>query len=106
MGQVWGWIAVGLGQLVSWPQILKLRCERGEGISLMSYGIVMVSMSLYLLHAISIGDTVTIVSVPLSLVPNLLIAAVLVRRRTTGAELRAVARGACKDRVKEGADHA
>jgi MtN3 and saliva related transmembrane protein len=98
MGDVVGWISVGLGQLVSWPQVWKLRCERGDGISLLSYAIVMVSMSLYLLHGIAIGDAVTIASVPLSLIPNLLITVLLVRRRATGADPRAVSRGACSGR--------
>ena len=95
MGDIAGWVSVGLGQLVSWPQVLKLRCEPGEGISLASYGVVLVSMTLFLIHGIAISDAVTIVSVPLALVPNLLIAAMLISRRKNNAEPRAVARGAC-----------
>ncbi|HZC99566.1 MAG TPA: hypothetical protein VFA46_05060 [Actinomycetes bacterium] len=98
MGEIAGWVSVGLGQLVSWPQVLKLRCERGEGVSLLSYGIVLVSMSLYFIHGIGIGDTVTMVAVPLSLVPNVLIAATLLRRRLPSATPRAVARGSCNQR--------
>jgi MtN3 and saliva related transmembrane protein len=81
LGELTGWTSVALGQLVSWPQVMKLRRERGEGVSLASYAIVLVSMSLFLVHAVSIGDTVSTVSVPLSLIPNVLIAATLVRRR-------------------------
>ena len=81
LGELSGWTSVALGQLVSWPQVLKLRRERGEGVSLASYAIVLVSMSLFLVHAVSIGDAVSTVSVPLSLIPNVLIAATLVRRR-------------------------
>jgi uncharacterized protein with PQ loop repeat len=74
-------VSVGLGQLVSWPQVLKLRCEPGEGISLASYRVVLMSMTLFLIHRIAISDAVTIVSVPLALVPNLLITAMLISRR-------------------------
>ena len=77
MGEIVGWMSVGLGQLVSWPQVLKLRCNRGEGVSLLSFSIVLVSMSLAWLHAVAIGDDVTIVAVPVSLVPNALIAGTL-----------------------------
>jgi MtN3 and saliva related transmembrane protein len=90
-----GWVSVGLGQLVSWPQVLKLRCESGEGISLASYAIVLVSMTLFLMHGITISDAVTIVSVPLALVPNLLIAGILIARRNSSGPPRAIARGAC-----------
>lgn len=38
-------------------------------------------MLLYLAHAMSIHDVVTMVAVPLSLLPNVMIASVLVRRR-------------------------
>jgi len=85
MGELAGWISVGLGQLVSWPQVLKLRCERGDGVSLASYAIVLVSMSLFFVHAVAIGDRVAMVSVPLSLIPNALIAVTLARRRRTGS---------------------
>lgn len=81
MGEVAGWASVVLGQLVSWPQVWKLRRERGEGVSLLSYGLLLVSMLLYLSHAVSIHDVVTMVAVPLSLLPNVVIASVLVRRR-------------------------
>ena len=95
MTEIAGWASVALGQIVAWPQLLKLRCERGDGISLISYAVVLVSTSLFFVHALGIGDVVTIVSVPLSLVPNVVIAVVLLRRRTSGAEPRAVVRGAC-----------
>jgi hypothetical protein len=69
------WGDRGLGerdarQLVSWPKVLTLHCEWGDGVSLASYAIVLVSMSLYLVHATAIGDTVAIVSIPLSLIPT------------------------------------
>jgi len=67
LGELTGWTSVVLGQLVSWPQVLKLRRERGDGVSLASYAIVLVSMSLFLVHAVSIGDTISMVSVPVSL---------------------------------------
>jgi uncharacterized protein with PQ loop repeat len=85
LGELSGWTSVALGQLVSWPQVLKLRRERGDGVSLASYAIVLVSMSLFLVHVVAIGDTVSTVSVPLSLIPNAVIAVTLVRRRRTGA---------------------
>ena len=85
LGEITGWASVALGQLVSWPQVLKLRRERGDGVSLASYAIVLVSMSLFLVHAVAIGDPISMVSVPLSLIPNVMIAATLVRRRRTGA---------------------
>lgn len=88
MGDVYGWIGLMLGQIVAWPQVLKLRRERGSGISLLSYALLLVSMSLYLAHAIEIRDTVTIVSVPLAFVPNVLIAVTLVRRRIAGPPAR------------------
>ena len=50
-----------------------------------SYAIVLVSMSLFLVHAVAIGDSISMVSVPLSLIPNVLIAATLARRRLTRA---------------------
>ena len=95
MGEIAGWLSVGLGQLVSWPQVLKLRCEQGDGVSLVSYAIVLVSMSLFLIHAFAIGDPISMVSVPLSLIPNVLIAVTLVRRRRTGAVSRAMKSGSC-----------
>src|SRR3954452_5993791 len=70
-----------LGQVVSWAAVLKLRRERGDGVSLASYAIVNVSMTLFFLHAIGIGDPVSMVSVPVSMVPNVLIATTLLRRR-------------------------
>jgi uncharacterized protein with PQ loop repeat len=93
--EIAGWASVVLGQLVSWPQLMKLRCDRGDGVSLASYAIVLGSMSLFLVHAIAIGDPVATVSVPLSLVPNAAIAVTLARRRMTGAVPKAVATGAC-----------
>jgi uncharacterized protein with PQ loop repeat len=97
LGELAGWASVALGQLVSWPQVIKLRRERGEGVSLASYAIVNVSMTLFFVHAIGIGDTVSMVSVPVSMVPNVLIATTLLRRRrgmTTreGAPRRVVGR--------------
>ena len=74
----------GARQLVSWPQVLTLHCEWGDGVSLASYAIVLVSMSLYLVRAAVIGDTVAIVSIPLSLIPNAVAAVTLARRRGTG----------------------
>jgi uncharacterized protein with PQ loop repeat len=47
LGAIAGWASVVLGQLVSWPQVLKLRRERGDGVSLASYAIVNVSMTLF-----------------------------------------------------------
>jgi MtN3 and saliva related transmembrane protein len=81
LGEITGWTSVALGQLVTWPQVVKLRRERGEGVSLASYAIVLVSMSLFLVHAAAIGDTVSMVSVPVSLIPNVVVAVTLVRRR-------------------------
>jgi uncharacterized protein with PQ loop repeat len=94
LGELSGWTSVALGQLVSWPQVLKLRRERGDGVSLASYAIVLVSMSLFLVHAVTIGDSITMVSVPLSLCPNVLIAVTLARRRRTRAVPKAIATGA------------
>ena len=91
-----------LGQVVSWPQVFKLRCERGEGVSLISFAVVLVSMSFAWVHALMIGDRITVVAVPLALVPNALIAGALIRRRVTGREPRAVARGACGRPVERG----
>ena len=54
--------------------------------------VVLVSMALFLTHAIAISDTVTIVSVSLALVRTLLIAGMLISRRKRSAERRAVAR--------------
>lgn len=81
LGEIAGWSSVALGQLVSWRQVLKLRRERGDGVSLASYAIVTVSMSLFFMHAVAIGDAVSMASVPVSMVPNVLIAVTLVRRR-------------------------
>lgn len=81
MGDVYGWIGLVVGQAVAWPQVLKLRREHGSGVSLLTYALLLVSMSLYLAHAIEIHDTVTIVSVPVAFVPNVLIAVTLIRRR-------------------------
>ncbi|MBI3648650.1 MAG: hypothetical protein HY240_07880 [Actinobacteria bacterium] len=88
MGDVYGWIGLVLGQGVAWPQVLKLRREPGSGVSLLTYALLLVSMSLYLAHAVEIHDTVTIVSVPVAFVPNVLIAFTLVRRRIAGAAAR------------------
>ena len=81
LGAIAGWASVVLGQLVSWPQVLKLRRERGDGVSLASYAIVNVSMSLFFVHAVAIGDAVSMASVPVSMIPNVVIATTLVRRR-------------------------
>ena len=81
LGELAGWASVALGQLVSWPQVLKLRRERGDGVSLASYAIVNISMTLFFLHAVAIGDIVSMTSVPVSMIPNVMIAATLVRRR-------------------------
>jgi uncharacterized protein with PQ loop repeat len=81
LGAIAGWASVVLGQLVSWPQVLKLRRERGDGVSLASYAIVTVSMTLFFLHAVAIGHVVSVASVPVSMVPNILIATTLLRRR-------------------------
>lgn len=89
IGEMAGWTSVALGQLVSWPQVLKLRRERGDGVSLASYAIVLVSMSLFLVHAVAIGDSVSMVSVPVSLIPNVVIAVTLVRRRRRSRRPRA-----------------
>jgi len=63
-------------------------------VSLLSFAVVLVSMSFAWVHALMIGDTITVVAVPLALVPNALIAGVLIRWQMTGREPRAVARGA------------
>ncbi len=84
MGDAYGWIALVLGQVVAWPQVLKLHRDQGSGVSLLTYALLLVSMSLYLAHAVEIHDTVTIVSVPLAFVPNVLIAVTLIRRRIAG----------------------
>lgn len=72
LGAIAGWASVVPGQLVSWPRVLKLRRERGDGVSLASYAIVTVSMTLFFLHAVAIGDVVSVASVPVSMVPNIL----------------------------------
>jgi len=90
LGELSGWTSVALGQIVSWPQVVKLRHERGDGVSLVSYAIVLVSMSLFLVHAVAIGDVVSTVSVPVSLIPNVVIAVTLVRRRRRGKVSRVV----------------
>ena len=46
LGAIAGWASVVLGQLVSWPQVLKLRRERGDGVSLASFAIVTVARPL------------------------------------------------------------
>jgi uncharacterized protein with PQ loop repeat len=94
LGEITGWTSVALGQLVSWPQVMKLRRERGDGVSLASYAIVTVSMTLFFVHALAIGDLVSTVSVPVSLIPNVVIAVTLVRRRRAEAVPKAVAKGA------------
>ena len=67
---MYGWMALIMGQLVAWPQVLKLSRQSGEGVSVLTYVLLLVSMTLYLVHAIHIGDLVTTVSVALSYVPN------------------------------------
>jgi uncharacterized protein with PQ loop repeat len=104
LGELTGWTSVALGQLVSWPQVMKLRRERGEGVSLASYVIVLVSMSLFLVHAVSIGDLVSTVSVPLSLIPNVLIAATLLRRRGDAIRAASLAVGRGGEGVTEFVD--
>jgi hypothetical protein len=41
-------------------------------------------MTLFFLHAVAIGDVVSVASVPVSMVPNILIATTLLRRRRLG----------------------
>jgi hypothetical protein len=65
----------------SWPQVLELRRERGDGVSLASYAIVNVSITPFLVHAVAIRDAVSMASVPASMVPNILIPTTLLRRR-------------------------
>jgi uncharacterized protein with PQ loop repeat len=96
MGDLAGWASLAVGQLVTWPQLFRLRCNSGQGVSVLSYVLMLLSMSLWLVHAVEIRDPVGVVSVPLGLVPNTLVAVILFRRRRTGAAPRAVARGACK----------
>ncbi|MBI4259211.1 MAG: hypothetical protein HY658_01475 [Actinobacteria bacterium] len=80
--ELFGWTGMVLGQLAAWPQVLKLRREPGAGVSLLTYLFFFASMSLYLVHAVAIGDTVWMVSIPLGFVPNGLVIQALVRRRT------------------------
>jgi hypothetical protein len=47
--------------------------EPGEGISLLSYGIVLVSMSLFFLHAVAIDDRVLTLSIPVRAARDLLV---------------------------------
>lgn len=100
MGDVYGWIGLVLGQVVAWPQVLKLRREQGSGVSLLTYALLLVSMSLYLAHAVEIHDTVTIVSVPVAFVPNVLIAVTLVRRRIAGPPARTSSLSLASSRIE------
>lgn len=48
MGDTFGWIGLGIGQLVAWPQVMKLRRDGSGGVSLLTYVLLLLSMALYL----------------------------------------------------------
>lgn len=93
MGDPYGWIGLAVGQMVAWPQVVRLRRQPSDGVSLLAYALLLLSMALYLAHAIRIRDAVTTVSVPVALVPNGLIALTLVRRRLAGSRPNAESPG-------------
>lgn len=58
----------------SWPQVLKLRRERGDGVSLASLAIVLASISLFLCTPLRSATRSRWSPVPVSLTPNVVIA--------------------------------
>lgn len=95
MQELVGWAGFAVGQAVAWPQVVRALRTSTCSLSLLSYGLLFVSMSLWLLHGVGIGDAVTIASVAFGAVPNAIVAAVAIRERRAGP---------C--RTRSGAEHA
>lgn len=88
MQELVGWAGFAVGQAVAWPQVVRALRTSTCSLSLLSYGLLFVSMSLWLLHGVGIGDAVTIASVALGAVPNAIVAAVAIRDRRAGPVAR------------------
>jgi uncharacterized protein with PQ loop repeat len=79
-----GLVGMITGQLVAWPQAVRALRVQTTSLSLATYVLLMVSMSLYFVHASTTGDVITCVSVPLALIPNgVILARIVIDRRRT-----------------------
>lgn len=97
MQDPFGWIGFGISQMIAWPQLARLR-RRGaaQGVSLLTYFLLLLAMVFYLLHALRINDGISVLSIAFGFVPNLTILALVARSRlrrsapSTGSSSHAV----------------
>ena len=82
LGYVIGWVGVSLGAFIGVPQLIRiLRTKSTEGISLGTYIILVLAVSCYLIHAISINSIVFTVSNSANLLVSGTILILLIRNR-------------------------
>jgi len=72
--EIIGYLGLAISFLVAPPQIYKIiKTKNVEGISIRTYQILIICMSCYLIHAISIGATVFILSNSINLLMNIFV---------------------------------
>jgi uncharacterized protein with PQ loop repeat len=81
MGEIVGWLALGVGICVPLPQIAKLLRGEGSGVSIGTYALLCVAMAGYLVHAISISSEVFIAAQSVNLATNSIVLVILLRRK-------------------------
>jgi len=69
-----GWLGVALGLLVPIPQFYKiLRTKKTGDVSVGTYTLLVMAITCYLIHAISIGSIVFTVSQSINLITNTIV---------------------------------
>lgn len=80
MGYWIGWVGVGFGLLVPLPQLIKIfKTRRLNDVSLGTYTLLVICLTLYLIHAIHIKSIVFTTSHSINLTTNLFIWILLMR---------------------------
>ncbi|MET0039300.1 SemiSWEET family sugar transporter [Dehalococcoides mccartyi] len=80
-----GWLGVCIGVVVPLPQLVRIfKTGKVANISVLTYALLVVTISCYLLHAIKIGDAVFTVSNAFNLLTNSLVLIMLIRGRYDG----------------------
>ncbi|AII58725.1 hypothetical protein X792_04985 [Dehalococcoides mccartyi CG1] len=75
-----GWLGVCIGVVVPLPQLIRIfKTGKVANISVLTYALLVVTITCYLLHAIKIGDAVFTVSNAFNLLTNSLVLIMLVR---------------------------
>lgn len=75
-----GWLGVCIGVVVPLPQLVRIfKTGKVANISVLTYALLVVTISCYLLHAIKIGDAIFTVSNAFNLLTNSLVLIMLVR---------------------------